>query len=121
MRTKGAAVATATDWLTNFVVVEVTPKGIENLGWKFYIVWTVTNAAFLPILYLFFPETADRSLEDIDAYYREDPALIVINDKDAISRRRPMKYIDMEREDIEKAAHDEGPIERRVHSLKDDA
>jgi len=35
MRTKGAAVATATDWLTNFIVVEVTPIGIQNLSWKF--------------------------------------------------------------------------------------
>ena len=57
MRTKAAAVATATDWITNFAVVEVTPIGIQNLGWKFWIVWTVLNAAFLPILYLFYPET----------------------------------------------------------------
>lgn len=61
MRTKGAAVATATDWITNFVVVEVTPRGLQNLGWRFYIVWTVLNAAFLPILYLFYPETCKPS------------------------------------------------------------
>ena len=45
MRTKGAAVATATDWLTNFIVVEVTPRGLQNLGWKFYIVWTEIGRA----------------------------------------------------------------------------
>lgn len=50
-------VATATDWLTNFIVVEVTPIGLQNLGWQFYIVWTCTNAAFLPVLYLLYPET----------------------------------------------------------------
>ncbi|KAF2242601.1 sugar transporter [Trematosphaeria pertusa] len=117
MRTKGAAVATATDWITNFVVVEVTPRGLQNLGWRFYIVWTVLNAAFLPILYLFYPETSDRSLEDIDAYYRENPSLIVIGDKDAISVRRPQKFVDMEREDIEKARRNEGMTERRIHSV----
>jgi len=53
MRTKGAAVATATDWLTNFVVVEITPIGLQNLGWKFYIIFTVLNAAFMPILFVF--------------------------------------------------------------------
>jgi MFS family permease len=57
MRTKGAAAATMSDWITNFIVVEVTPIGLQTLGWKFYIVWTVLNASFLPILYLFFPET----------------------------------------------------------------
>ncbi|OKL56481.1 hypothetical protein UA08_08106 [Talaromyces atroroseus] len=104
MRTKGAAVATATDWITNFAVVEVTPIGIDNLGWKFWVVWTVTNAVFLPILYLFYPETANRSLEDMDAYYRSNPSLIVVNDSDAISRKRPAKYVVHEAEVVEKTA-----------------
>ena len=41
MRTKGAAVATMTNWLTNFVVVQITPIGIRNLGWRFWIIFTV--------------------------------------------------------------------------------
>ncbi|QRD92342.1 putative MFS sugar transporter [Aspergillus flavus] len=104
MRTKGAAVATATDWITNFVVVEITPIGIKNIDWKFWIVWTVTNAAFLPILYFLYPETANRSLEDMDEYYRSNPALIVTKDPDAICRRRPQKYLQREEEEIERAA-----------------
>lgn len=43
--------------ITNFAIVEITPVGIDNIGWKFWIVWTVTNAAFLPVLYFFYPET----------------------------------------------------------------
>jgi sugar porter (SP) family MFS transporter len=123
MRTKGAALATMTNWITNFAVVEVTPIGLQNLGWKFYIVWTVTNAVFLPAIYLFFPETgqshpspmlrillmhvlllADRTLEDVDAYYRENPSLIVIKDKDAVSRKRPLKYIEAAERDVLRAA-----------------
>ncbi|KAJ5769410.1 hypothetical protein N7520_003969 [Penicillium odoratum] len=104
MRTKGVALATATDWITNFAIVEITPIGIQSIGWKFWIVWTVTNACFLPIIYLFFPETANRSLEDIDAYYRSDPSLIVIRDPDAICRGRPQKYIDHEAEEVSRTA-----------------
>ncbi|OMP81755.1 Sugar transporter STL1 [Diplodia seriata] len=89
MRTKGVAVATATNWITNFVIVEITPIGIESLGWRFWIVWTVFNAVFLPTIYLFYPETANRSLEDLDEYYRTDPSLIVIRDPNAISTKRP--------------------------------
>ncbi|KAM0815446.1 putative Major facilitator superfamily (MFS) profile domain-containing protein [Seiridium cardinale] len=100
MRTKGAATATMSDWITNFIVVEVTPIGVQSLGWQFYIVWTVTNAAFLPILYFFYPETADRTLEDLDAYYRDNPSLIVTRDRDAISRKRPEKYAEMQQRDI---------------------
>lgn len=57
MRTKGAAVATATNWITNFVIVQITPIGIQNLGWKFWIVFTVFNAFFIPVIFLFYPET----------------------------------------------------------------
>ncbi|KAJ5692725.1 hypothetical protein N7462_002148 [Penicillium macrosclerotiorum] len=115
MRTKAAAVATATDWITNFVIVEITPIGIQNIGWKFWIVWTVTNAFFLPILYFIYPETANRSLEDIDAYYRTDPSLIVVRDPDAISRRRPQKYIDREFEEIERTAGKSVPPVTTTH------
>lgn len=49
--------------ITNFVIVEITPIGIQNLGWQFWIVWTVFNAVFLPIIYFFYPETCKRPIE----------------------------------------------------------
>ncbi|KAM0365947.1 hypothetical protein ACHAPZ_009760 [Fusarium culmorum] len=86
--------------ITNFIVVEITPIGIQNLGWRFWIVWTVTNALFLPAIYFFYPETANRKLEDMDAYFRENPSIIVVNDKDVIIAKRPEKYIEQDQEDI---------------------
>ncbi|KAJ0120034.1 Sugar transporter STL1 [Diaporthe amygdali] len=111
MRTKGAAVATATNWITNYVIVQITPIGIQNLGWKFWIVFTVLNAAFLPIIYLFYPETADRTLEDLDEYYRNNPPLVVIGDKDAVASKRPQKYFDHEEAQMERFVHEDGVID----------
>ncbi|KAF7596388.1 hypothetical protein BBP40_002132 [Aspergillus hancockii] len=96
----GAALATATDWITNFVIVEITPIGIQSIGWRFWIAWTVFNAAFLPVIYFFCPETANRALEDLDAYYGSNPPLIVINDPDAICVQRPLKYIQHDDEEV---------------------
>ncbi|KAI0391645.1 sugar transporter [Xylariaceae sp. FL0594] len=104
MRTKGAALATMTDWVFNFLVVEVTPLGIANLGWRFYVVWAVINAVALPVIWALFPETANRTLEDLDAYYREKPPLLVFRDKDAISVKRPRKFALAHDRDIEAAA-----------------
>lgn len=42
--------------MKNFVIVEITPIGIKNIGRKFWTVWTVFNAAFLPVIYFFYPE-----------------------------------------------------------------
>lgn len=93
-RTKGAALGTATNWAFNFMVVEITPIGIQSLQWKFYIIWTIFNASFVPIVYLFYPETADRTLEDIDRLFRDDAPIFVFRDKDAISEKRPLKYVE---------------------------
>jgi len=43
--------------LTNFVIVEITPIGVQNLGWKFWIIYTVFNAVFLPVIYFLYPES----------------------------------------------------------------
>lgn len=100
MRTKGAALGTAVNWAVNFVVVEITPPGIESLGWQFYIIWTVFNGAFVPIVYLFYPETADRSLEDLDRLFIENHDIFVFRHKDAISSKRPVQYIEHEKEEV---------------------
>ncbi|KAL4932828.1 sugar porter family MFS transporter [Aspergillus undulatus] len=102
MRTKGAAVGAATNWILNFMVVEITPIGIQNLGWRFYIIWVSLNAAMVPIMYLFYPETAGRTLEDIDEYYRTNPPLLVFRDKEATSLKRPERYRIQEAEVIRK-------------------
>jgi hypothetical protein len=113
MRTKGAAVATATNWITNFVIVEITPIGFQNLGWRFWPIWVGTNALFLPLIYLCYPETASRTLEDLDAYFRSDPSLFVFRDKDAICATRPLKYIERENEEIHRVEDHETVVGKR--------
>ncbi|KAL8711813.1 MAG: hypothetical protein Q9220_003757 [cf. Caloplaca sp. 1 TL-2023] len=71
-RNKGVALGVGSHWLSNFVVVYVTPTAIDNLGYKLYIIWAVLNASFVPITYLFYPETARRSLEDMDRVFLEE-------------------------------------------------
>ena len=69
IRAKGAALAAGADFLGNFLVVEVTPKGVANLGWKFYIVWAVLNLANAIIVWIFYPETGGQPLEAIDTLF----------------------------------------------------
>ncbi|KAK6439784.1 hypothetical protein LTR95_004006 [Oleoguttula sp. CCFEE 5521] len=100
MKNKGAALGTATNWLCNFIIVEITPIGIDSLGWKFYIIWAVFNGAFVPLVYFFYPETSDRTLEDIDRYFMENQNIFVNKDKAATSAKRPLEYIEREETEI---------------------
>lgn len=36
-RTRGAAAATATNWMGSFIVTQFTKVGVNNLGWRFYL------------------------------------------------------------------------------------
>lgn len=102
MRTKGVSLGVATNWAINFMVVEITPVGIQNLGWKYYIIWTVLNLVFVPIIYFFYPETAGRQLEDIDMFFRGNPSIFIHNNSEAVSIVRPARYIEIEQELVAK-------------------
>ena len=51
---------------------EFTPIAIQNIGYQFYIVFAILNAAWLPVIYLFLPETANRTLEEMDEVFATD-------------------------------------------------
>lgn len=68
----GAAVATATNWLFNYIVVVITPTAADNIGWRYYVIYAVLNFVFAVICWLFFEETAKLSLEEIDKVFAED-------------------------------------------------
>ncbi|KAE8371242.1 hypothetical protein BDV26DRAFT_286933 [Aspergillus bertholletiae] len=65
-RTRSAALATATNWLFTFLVVEITPVSIDSIGYRTYIYFAVFNFCFIPLIYFFYPETRNLTLEQID-------------------------------------------------------
>ncbi|KAI5119895.1 hypothetical protein M0805_003699 [Coniferiporia weirii] len=69
IRAPANALSTASNWIFNFMVVMVTGPSFENISWRTYIVFASLNAFIIPVVYLFFPETAGRSLEDMDVVF----------------------------------------------------
>ncbi|KAI1115935.1 general substrate transporter [Nemania sp. NC0429] len=68
-RAKSNAVSTSTNWLFNFFIVLITPVLVTNIGWGTFLFFAILNATFLPVIYFFYPETARRSLEEIDIIF----------------------------------------------------
>jgi hypothetical protein len=50
----------------NFLVVMITPTALENIGYKMYIIFAIFNIWFAITVYFIYPETAGKTLEDID-------------------------------------------------------
>ena len=68
-RAKGASLAAAADFLGNFLVVEITPPALKNIGYKTYIIFAVLNIVNVIIVWSLYPETAGQTLEGVDRLF----------------------------------------------------
>lgn len=55
-RSQSAALATSSTWIFSFLIAEVTPISITNIGYKTYIIFGILNLAYVPVLYFCYPE-----------------------------------------------------------------
>lgn len=70
IRAPSSALSTSANWIFNFMVVMITPIAFANITYKTYIIFAVINAFIVPCVYFFYPETAYRSLEEMDEIFR---------------------------------------------------
>ncbi|GAA5862734.1 hypothetical protein JCM3774_001900 [Rhodotorula dairenensis] len=68
-RTTANAVSTINNWLFNFTVVMFTPPFLNSTSVGCFAFFGAVNLCFLPVIYFFYPETAGRSLEEIDIIF----------------------------------------------------
>lgn len=66
LRGKAVAVSTASNWIFNFALSYFVPPAFENIKWKVYLVFGVFCFAMTIHVFFAFPETAGKTLEDVD-------------------------------------------------------
>merc|ERR1712000_387773 len=69
IRAPANALATSGNWLFNFMVVMITPVAFDSIGYKTYVIFAVINA-------FIFPETAYRSLEEMDNIFMKTKSIL---------------------------------------------
>jgi hypothetical protein len=86
-------VSTACNWIFNYMIVQITPIAISNIGYRTYIIFAVLNgdipplyavllslltvyiACWVPIIYFTFPETKGLELEAVDRLFAKADVL----------------------------------------------
>ncbi|KAL4928480.1 sugar porter family MFS transporter [Aspergillus undulatus] len=71
IRGRGNAFATGVgNWAVSTLWAQVSPIALGKIGWKFYFIFAGWNICVtLPVVYLFFVETKQKSLEEIDILF----------------------------------------------------
>lgn len=77
IRTIGMGFSLFDQFAATIVLLQTAPIGIQNVGWKYYLVIICWCIIFVPLVYFFWPETARLSLEEISGKFGDDVAVHV--------------------------------------------
>ena len=78
---------------------------IDNIHWGTYLFFAVVNACFLPDIYFLYPETARRSLEEIDIIFAKG----FVENMNYVRAARELEFLT--ELDIDKKAREYGLLE----------
>jgi hypothetical protein len=59
----------ATQWLFNFCITEITPRAVNHIGWRTFLMFGIFCLANGVFVFFFIKETKGRSLEDMDILF----------------------------------------------------
>lgn len=96
---------------STIILLQTAPIGMEQVGWKYYLVIIVWCIFFIPIVYFFFPETAQLSLEEISAQFGDDVA-VHVNDVTDAQRKELDDFL--KNQDVAMIAKDDRPFSETV-------
>lgn len=65
-RAKGVGVSAAGNWIFNLALALFVPSAFTNIQWQTYMIFGTFCAVMTAWVYLLYPETTGKSLEEID-------------------------------------------------------
>jgi uncharacterized membrane protein YccC len=72
MRPVGVAVAYMMQHILIIILVQFTPQAIETISWRFFLIFVCSSAISFVIFVLFYPETRNRTLEELAAVFGDE-------------------------------------------------
>ncbi|CDH55619.1 general substrate transporter [Lichtheimia corymbifera JMRC:FSU:9682] len=68
-RAKGMSIATSSNWMNNFIIAQITPPMLENIGFGTYIFFACFCLLSFFFTWFFIPETKGCTLEEMDELF----------------------------------------------------
>lgn len=77
MRPVGIASAYIMQHILIIILVQFTPIAIETISWRFFLIFVCSSAISFVIFILFYPETRNKTLEEMAAIFGDEVRLVV--------------------------------------------
>lgn len=74
VRAKAVSLSTASNWIFNFALAWAVPPGLASIAWKTYFIFATFNFACFIHVFFCFPETAQRTLEEVEDVFAQGHA-----------------------------------------------
>ena len=71
VRGKAVALTTSSNWIFNFALTYFVPPAFVNIQWKVYLIFGVFNAVMFVHVLFAFPETAGKTLEEVEEMFTD--------------------------------------------------
>lgn len=65
----------------------ITPVAFNNIGWRSYLIFACGSPFAMVIVYFCFPETKDRSLEEIELTFGNSSSPMGVVNEDKLTQR----------------------------------
>ena len=71
IRSKTTSVGVGVNWIGNFALTFFTPPAFQNIQWRTFIIFGAFNVTSLIHVFLFFQETKNKTLEEMDEVFAQ--------------------------------------------------
>lgn len=82
-RSKGVSIATMTSFAFNTMIGQITAPAIDQIGWKYYLVFVICNFTNAIFFWLVLPETKKIPLEEMNNLFSNSHWIVLGNDRES--------------------------------------
>ncbi|KAK7905434.1 hypothetical protein LTR67_000156 [Exophiala xenobiotica] len=107
LRARGIGISCAGLFMAVIVFTSAAPTAFTNIGWKYYLVFTILTAINVVIIWFFFPETKGLALEDVAEIFGDGIVLTDTREEQLHQRFKQSHY--------HAEVLDEVPLDESVH------
>ncbi|KAH6974567.1 MFS transporter [Ilyonectria sp. MPI-CAGE-AT-0026] len=88
VRARGLSISMTGLFVSTIIFLQSAPSAFTNVGWKYYLAFIAMSTVMFFVVWLYFPETKGKSLEDIAEVFGDN---VTLNDSASASIHKQFK------------------------------